>query len=182
MSRIPDLHKASSPKTLGIYIVTCSTSKFNELSTGTKPEDASGDIIEKLALTAGHRIEGRKLISDSKTMIQKTVKQVLATKTVDAVIITGGTGLSPRDVTIESTAPMMTKSIPGFGELFRKISYDRIGAAAMMSRTLAGSVKGRMLFCLPGSPDAVQTAMEQLILPELGHMIRVIREHPETNK
>jgi molybdenum cofactor biosynthesis protein B len=176
MSRVADLHKASSPKTVGIYIVTCSTSKFSELSTGTKPEDASGDIIEQLAMRAGHRIEGRKLISDSKTMIQKTVRQALAAKNVDAIIITGGTGLSPRDVTVESTAPMMKKEILGFGELFRKISYDRIGPAAMLSRAVAGSVKGRVLFCLPGSPDAVQTAMEQLILPELGHMVRVVRE------
>jgi molybdenum cofactor biosynthesis protein B len=177
MSRVVDLHKSSAPTALGIFIVTCSTSKFQELSTGTKPDDASGDIIEQLAVKAGHHVEGRELISDSKTMIQRTLKHALATKAVDAVIITGGTGLSQRDVTVESAAPMMEKEIPGFGELFRKISYDKIGPAAMMSRALAGSVKGKMLFCLPGSPDAVQTAMEQLILPELGHMIRIVREH-----
>lgn len=182
MSRVVDLHKSSAPTSLGIFIITCSTSKFHELSIGTKPEDASGDIIQQLALRAGHRVEGRELISDSKTMIQKTLKHALATKTVDAIIITGGTGLSPRDVTVESTTPMMDKEIPGFGELFRKISYDKIGPAAIMSRALAGSVKGRMLFCLPGSPDAVQTAMEQLILPELGHMIRIVREHPDARR
>ena len=96
---------------------------------------------------------------------------------MDTIIITGGTGLANRDVTVESTTPMMEKEIPGFGELFRRISYERIGPAAMMSRASAGSMKGRILFCLPGSPDAVQTAMEHLILPELGHMLRVIREH-----
>jgi len=177
MSRVVHLHKSTAPTSLGIFIVTCSTSKFHELSTGAKPDDASGDIIEQLSLKAGHHVEGRELISDSRAMIQRTLKHAFTMKTVDVIIITGGTGLSPRDVTVESTSPIMDKEIPGFGELFRKISYERIGSAAMMSRAVAGSVNGRMLFCLPGSPDAVQMAMEQLILPELGHMIRVVREH-----
>lgn len=85
--------------------------------------------------------------------------------------------VSPRDVTIESVAPTLDKEIPGFGELFRKVSYDKIGSAAMLSRALAGSISGKVVFCLPGSPDAVQTAMEKLILPEVEHIIRVAREH-----
>jgi molybdenum cofactor biosynthesis protein B len=92
-------------------------------------------------------------------------------------VITGGTGLSPTDITIESVASLITKQIPGFGELFRKLSFDKIGSAAMMSRALAGLVKEKAGFCLPGSPDPAQTAMEQLILPELGHLIKVAKEH-----
>lgn len=177
MSKVAEHHKTTSPKSLGLFIITCSTSKYHQAKSGETPEDASGDIIEKLAVIAGHEIRSRKLIDDSKTMIQKTTRQALASKQVDAVIITGGTGLSPRDVTIESIKPMVTKEISGFGELFRKVSYDRIGSPALLSRALAGLVKNKPVFCLPGSPDAVQTAMKTLILPELGHLIRVAREH-----
>jgi len=177
LSRVSELHKASAPRSLGIFIVTCSTSKFRELTEGKKPDDASGDIIERLFLNAGHRVEGRKLISDSKPMIRRAVKTALASEVVDALIITGGTGLSPRDVTIESVAPLVEREIPGFGELFRKVSYDKIGSPAMLTRAIAGLIKGKAVFCLPGSPDAVETALEKLILPELGHIIKVGREH-----
>jgi len=107
----------------------------------------------------------------------KAARRALASKSVDALIITGGTGLSPSDITIETITPLMTREIPGFGELFRKVSFDKIGSAAMLSRAVAGLVKNKVVFCLPGSPDAVQTAMEQLILPELGHVLRIARQH-----
>ena len=177
MSRVAKHHKSTSPKSVGLFIITCSTSKYNQSESGETPEDQSGDIIEKLAIDAGHQVQGRKLIDDSKVMIRRTIKNALAGKQVDALIITGGTGLSPRDVTFESVEPIITKQISGFGELFRKLSYDRIGSPAMLSRALAGLVKDKPVFCLPGSPDAVQTAMENLILPELGHLIRVAKEH-----
>ncbi len=177
MSKVPELHKASAPQSLGIFIITCSTSKFNQTMAGESPNDTSGDLIERLAAGAGHRIEGRKLTSDAKPMIIKTAIQALRTSGVDALIITGGTGLSPRDVTIEGVSPLVQKEIPGFGELFRKLSFDAIGSASILSRAFAGTSKGKAIFCLPGSPDAVQTAMEKLILPELGHIIRVAREH-----
>lgn len=177
MSKVAELHKASAPKSLGIFIVTCSTSKFNQLRAGEKTDDVSGDIIERFVKDAGHRVEGRTLISDSETMIRKTAKRALAAKNVDALIITGGTGLSPRDVTIESVAPLIEKEVPGFGELFRKLSFERIGSAAMLSRASAGLANGKAVFCLPGSPDAVQTALERLIVPELGHIAKVSREH-----
>jgi molybdenum cofactor biosynthesis protein B len=109
-------------------------------------------------------------------MIRRAVKEALASKGVDALVVTGGTGLAPRDITIETVAPFLTKEIPGFGELFRKVSFDSVGSAAMLSRAFAGLVKGKAIFCLPGSPDAVQTAMEQLILPELGHVLRIAKE------
>jgi molybdenum cofactor biosynthesis protein B len=176
LSKVAELHKYNAPASLGIYIVTCSTSKFKQLKGGLHPDDASGDIIFKLASAANHRVQGRQLISDSKSMIRKIAKRVLSSRTVDALIITGGTGLSPRDVTVESISRFVEKEVPGFGELFRKISYDRIGSAAMLSRAFAGSAKGKLIFCLPGSPDAVQTAMEQLILPEISHMIKICRE------
>ncbi len=177
MSKVHELHKTSAPKSIGVYILTCSTSKFKQLKTGQSPDDASGDTIERLASNAGHRILGRKLISDSKPMITRSAKEALRAHAVDALIITGGTGLSPRDVTVESVNRILDREIPGFGELFRKLSFDSIGSAALLSRAFAGTSKGKAVFCLPGSPDAVQTAMEKLILPELGHIIRVAREH-----
>jgi len=177
MAKVPELHKSLAPKSVGIYIITCSTSKFKELKAELKPVDVSGDTIERLAIGAGNTVEGRSLISDSKVMIVKTIKQALKASRVGAVIITGGTGMSPSDVTPESVAPMLDKEIPGFGELFRKISYESIGPPALLSRAFAGTCKGRAIFCLPGSPDAVQTAMQKLILPELGHIVGIAHEH-----
>ena len=177
MAKIPELHKSTAPKSVGIYIITCSTSKFKELKASKKPNDTSGDLIETIAQAAGHRIEGRQLISDSKPMITKTTKHALRAPRVNAIIITGGTGLSPRDVTPESIMPLVERAIPGFGELFRKISFETIGSPALLSRAFAGTSNGKAIFCLPGSPDAVQTAMEKLILPELGHIIGVAHEH-----
>ncbi|HKM51535.1 MAG TPA: molybdenum cofactor biosynthesis protein B [Candidatus Bathyarchaeia archaeon] len=176
MSKVAELHKHDAPASLGIYILTCSTSKFKELKTGQHPEDTSGDIIEKLSSTSGHRVEGRRLVSDSRPMIRRIAKKALSSKAVDILIITGGTGLSPRDVTVESISRLVDKKIPGFGELFRNISFNEIGSAAMLSRAFAGSANGKIIFCLPGSPDGVQTAMERLILPEIGHMIKISRE------
>lgn len=177
MSKIHELHKASAPHSVGIFIITCSTSKFKQMKAGERPDDTSGDIIERLASNAGNTIQGRKLISDSKPMITRSAKEALRAHAVDALIITGGTGLSPRDVTVESINPLLDREIPGFGELFRKLSFDSIGSAALLSRAFAGTSKGKPVFCLPGSPDGVQTGMEKLILPELGHIIRVAREH-----
>lgn len=177
MSKVSELHKSSAPKSLGVYVITCSTSKFNQQNAGEKPDDTSGRIIADLATKAGHRVEGHDLVSDSRLLISKATKQALRNGRVDAVILTGGTGLSPRDVTIESLSPLADKEIPGFGELFRKLSFDSIGSPALLSRAFAATSKGKAIFCLPGSPDAVQTAMERLILPELGHVIRVAREH-----
>jgi molybdenum cofactor biosynthesis protein B len=177
MSKVSELHKSSAPNSLGIYIITCSTSKFNQYKAGENPDDTSGALIADLAVKAGHRVEGHKLVSDSRLMISKAARQALRSGKVDAVILTGGTGLSPRDVTIESLSPIADKEIPGFGELFRKLSFDSIGSPALLSRAFAATSKGKVIFCLPGSPDAVQTAMEKLILPELGHIIRVAREH-----
>jgi molybdenum cofactor biosynthesis protein B len=175
MSKVSKLHKESSPMSAGVFVLTCSTSKFKQLEHNEQPDDESGDIIERLSTNAGHRICGRRLISDSKPMIRGALRTVLRSRPVDVLIVTGGTGLSTTDVTFESISPMLDKDLPGFGEIFRRISYDRIGSAAMMSRAFAGIVGRKAVFCLPGSPDGVKTAMENLILPELGHIIGLAR-------
>ncbi len=176
MSKVPELHKATAPKSVNVFILTCSTSRFNKTRAGEIADDISGDIIQQLATSAGHRIEGRKLVPDSRAAIRRAAGRALASKNVDVLIMTGGTGLSGRDISIETISPLFTKEIPGFGELFRKVSFDKIGSAAMLSRAIGGLVKDKAVFCLPGSPDAVRTAMEYLILPELGHVMRIARE------
>jgi molybdenum cofactor biosynthesis protein B len=176
MSKVVDLHKAGTPKQLGVYIITCSTSKYAEHENHKETNDTSGDIIEQMISRAGHRVEGRKLLPDSKSKIQSATRSALASQKVDALIITGGTGVSPHDITIESIRPFYEKEMPGFGELFRRISFDTIGSPAMLSRASAGVAKGKAIFCLPGSPDAVQTAVERLIIPELPHLIKIGRQ------
>ncbi|HUK50358.1 MAG TPA: molybdenum cofactor biosynthesis protein B [Terriglobales bacterium] len=177
MSSVTKLHKESAPKSVGVYIITCSTSKFKQIQANETPSDESGDIIEELARDSGNVVVGRTLISDSVPMIRKTTRKALAESRVDVVIITGGTGFSTTDATYEAIEPTLDREIPGFGELFRKISFDEIGSAAMLSRAFAGIVGQRAIFCLPGSPNAVRTAMQRLILPELGHLVGLARGH-----
>ena len=172
---IPAMHKEHARKSVGVFILTCSTSKAVQKKKGLPVEDPSGDIIEKLMREAGHRITGRTLIPDKLALLRSTVKQALRSN-AEAILITGGTGISPSDVTIEGIHPIIEKELPGFGELFRKISYETIGSAAMMTRATAGVVKGKAIFCLPGSPDGVTTAVSKLILPELGHVLSIARQ------
>jgi len=171
---IPSLHREHSRKSAAVYIVTCSTSRAEQKTKGLPVEDPSGDIIEKLMREAGHRVTGRALVPDRLVLLRNTLRQALKSD-AEAVIITGGTGIAPSDVTVEVVTSMLEKELPGFGELFRRISYDTIGSAAMMTRATAGVVKGKAVFCLPGSPDGVTTAISTLIIPELGHMLSIAR-------
>jgi molybdenum cofactor biosynthesis protein B len=109
-------------------------------------------------------------------MIEHAVKSVLDNAGLDAAIFCGGTGITPTDVTIETVSPFLDKTLPGFGEIFRRLSYDKVGSAAVMSRAVAGVAKGKALFCIPGSPDAVRISVEMLILPEAPHIVRHARE------
>ena len=175
MADIPSMHKEHALKSAAVFIVTCSTSKAEQKKGGLAVEDPSGDAIEKLVLEAGHRVVGRTLIPDRMGLLRITVRKALKSD-ADAVIITGGTGIAPSDVTVEGVSPMFEKQIPGFGELLRRISYDKIGSAAMMTRAMAGVVGGKAIFCLPGSPDGVTTAVSKLIIPELGHVLSIARQ------
>lgn len=172
---IPSLHKEYAPRSTSVFIITCSTSKAGQKRRGLPVEDPSGDKIESLMREAGHAILGRSLIPDRVALIRTTVKRAMRSG-ADAIVITGGTGIAPSDVTVEAITPLLEKEMPGFGELFRKISYESIGSAAMMSRATAGVVKGKALFCLPGSPDGVATAVSRLVIPELGHVLAIARQ------
>jgi molybdenum cofactor biosynthesis protein B len=169
-------HKATAPKQLRFAVFVCSTSRYQELQSGEEVSDVSGDTIEALLTESGHVVLSRKIIADDEGMIGEAVKSVLGSAEVDAAIFCGGTGIAAKDVTIETIQPFLEKTLPGFGEIFRRLSYDKVGSAAVMSRAVAGVAKGKALFCVPGSPDAVRISVEMLILPEAPHIVRHARE------
>jgi molybdenum cofactor biosynthesis protein B len=176
MSESTRKHKAEAPGRLRFGVFTCSTSRYLKWKKGEEFKDASGDLIEKLLRNAGHQVTLRKLIPDDRVLIRQSVKRALASPHLDAAVFCGGTGIAPSDVTIETVSPLLKKTLPGFGEIFRRLSFDEIGSAAVLSRAVAGVVKGKVLFCIPGSPDAVRLCIEKLILPETPHVVKHARE------
>ena len=169
MSReAPAAHRAYAPGSLGCAVLTVSDSR-------TTADDSSGQAIRERLESAGHRVVEHSIVSDDREAIQFAVLRALARAEVDAVIATGGTGVSPRDVTPEAIAPLVEKELPGFGELFRLLSFQEIGSAALLSRALAGTTAGKAVFVLPGSSGAVKLGMERLIVPELGHLLGQLR-------
>jgi len=169
-------HKAHAPKKLNFAIFICSTSRYEALQKGDIVSDVSGETIESLLEAAGHVVLYRRVVSDDKLMIEHAVKSVLDNAGVDAAIFCGGTGITHSDVTIETVSAFFEKTLPGFGEIFRRVSYDRVGSAAVMTRAVAGVARGKALFCIPGSPDAVRISVELLISPEAGHIVKHSRE------
>jgi molybdenum cofactor biosynthesis protein B len=139
--------------------------------TRTLETDSGGALLVELIEGAGHPVASRAIVSDDVEVIRGAVREALAHAEVRAIIVTGGTGIAPRDVTPEALAPLVEREIPGFGELFRALSYEEIGTAALLSRAFAGMIGRRIVFALPGSRGAIRTAMEKLVLPELGHLV-----------
>ena len=176
MSETSKNHKAHAPKTLSFAVFICSTSRYLAIQKGEQTTDVSGDMIEYLLKKVGHRVLFRRVVSDDNVMIEHAVKSVLENDGADAAIFCGGTGIATKDITIESVQPFLDKTLPGFGEIFRRLSYDKLGSAAVMSRAVAGVAKGKALFCIPGSPDAVRISVELLISPEASHIVKHARE------
>ncbi len=165
---VPAQHRAQAPRSLGFAALTVSDSR-------TPEDDAGGRAIREAAERAGHRVIEARIVRDAVPEIRAALRELLALPEVDVVVTTGGTGLSPRDLTLEAVAPLLERPVEGFGELFRMLSYRQVGAAAMLSRAAAGVIAGRALFALPGSPKAVALAMEELILPEAAHLVAQAR-------
>jgi molybdenum cofactor biosynthesis protein B len=139
----------------------------------TEENDTSGDAISAMLASAGHEVVGRRIVRDDPPSVRGAVKgQVM---NADVIITTGGTGITTRDGTYEVIAALLDKQLDGFGELFRMLSYEEIGSAAMMSRACAGTLGRTAVFSLPGAEAAVRLAMAKLILPELGHVVRELR-------
>jgi molybdenum cofactor biosynthesis protein B len=176
MSETSKKHKSESPGRLRFAVFTCSTSRYNQSKLHEKIEDVSGDLIETLLRNAGNMVAQRDLIPDDSEVISKSMKRVLASPEIDGAVFCGGTGITSSDLTIETVAPFLEKTLPGFGEIFRRLSFDEIGSAALLSRALAGVVKGKAIFCLPGSPNAVRLCMDKLVLPEASHIVKHSRE------
>jgi molybdenum cofactor biosynthesis protein B len=176
MSESSKRHKAQAPTTLKYAIFTCSTSRYNQSKKGEKVEDVSGDLIEMSLKNAGNMVVLRGLIPDDSDLIEKSVNKALKSPDLDAAIFCGGTGITPSDVTIETVSPFLEKVLPGFGETFRRLSFDQIGSPAVLSRAIAGVAKGKAIFCLPGSPNAARLCVEKLILPEAPHIVKHARE------
>jgi molybdenum cofactor biosynthesis protein B len=148
--------------------VTCAVLTVSD--TRTLETDAGGALAASLLQEAGHPVALRRVVRDEPAEISACLEEALAHPHVQVVVLTGGTGVAPRDRTPEAVEPHLDRVLPGFGELFRQLSYAEIGAAAMLSRALAGIAEGRVVFVLPGSRAALRLAFEKLILPEIGHL------------
>jgi len=168
-SESTELHRSEAPASVNCWIVTVS-------DTRTEDTDRGGALIRDLLEKAGHHVSGQIIVRDEARDIAESVRTAVeAISDPEAIIVTGGSGIGTRDVTPEALRPLITKELPGFGEVFRMLSWEQVGPATMLSRAFAGVIGRTLLFVLPGSTNAVQLAMEKLIVPELGHLVREVR-------
>ena len=158
-------HKSAAPSRVGCCVITVS-------DTRTEATDTGGRAIADLLAAAGHDIVGRTIVKDDPELLRDAIGRQLANPAVQAIVTTGGTGITSRDCTYEAVTAMLWKRLDGFGELFRMLSYEQIGAAAMLSRAVAGTIAGRIVVSLPGSEAAVRLAVDKLLVPELPHLVR----------
>jgi molybdenum cofactor biosynthesis protein B len=138
--------------------------------TRTEREDETGRIAVSLIEGDGHSVASHIIVSNNEDKIRVEIEKLLYDDAVEVIVTSGGTGIGSKDKTVAAVAPLLEKEIPGFGELFRRISYDEVGGAAIMSRASAGVANGKLIFCLPGSRNAVKVALTKIILPNVGHM------------
>ena len=172
MSESVEKHRDSAPDTVRVAVLTISDTRTPETDTG-------GDAVQEALEGAGHEVVDRTIVRDEASRIRTALVDALARADVDAVVTSGGTGISARDTTYEVVDRMVEKRLDGFGEIFRMLSYEEIGAAAIMSRAVAGAVGTKFVASLPGSRNAVRLAMEKLLVPELAHVVFELRKHEE---
>jgi len=163
-----DHHHQHDEHKLGVAVVTVSNSR-------TLDDDPSGDRIESLLTDEGHEVTVRELIPDEYDSVQGTVGRLADREDVDLVVTTGGTGVTPDDVTVEAVEPLLDKELPGFGELFRRRSHEEIGTRAIATRAMAGVDEGVLVCCLPGSEAAVRLGVAELVVPEAPHLVGLAR-------
>ena len=173
MSESVHKHKESAPDSVRVAVLTISDTRTPETDTG-------GDVAQELLVDAGQEVVERRIVRDEVSGIRNSLIDLLARSDVDAVVTTGGTGISARDTTYEVVERMLEKRLDGFGEIFRMLSYEEIGSSAIMSRALAGSVGGKFVASLPGSRNAVRLAVGKLLVPELAHVVFELRKHQES--
>jgi molybdenum cofactor biosynthesis protein B len=170
MSETTNRHKKEAPESIKAAVITVSDTKSQK-----KDTDTSGTYIKEALTGAGHEVISYKIVPDDEATIIETIDYIIEKQSPDAIITTGGTGISKRDVTIEAVSALLEKTLEGFGELFRSKSSKKIGSAALASRAIAGVSNGTVIFSLPGSPDAARTGMD-IILKEIGHIVKHARE------
>ena len=168
-SQSTEQHRADSPTTVRVAVLTIS-------DTRTREDDRSGDTIKTNLDWRGHTVADYAIVKDDAIQITGVIREWLTRDDIDAIITNGGTGIAGRDTTYEAISALLERRLDGFGELFRMLSWSEIGAAAMLSRAVAGVASGKAIFCTPGSSNAVKLAMEKLIGPEIGHVVHEIRK------
>ena len=161
-------HRQKSPTEVRCAVITVS-------DTRTRETDSSGQAAVDLLLSAGHQVAERVIVPDEPVQIERLVRRLSQSDEIDAIFLTGGTGVASRDQTPETLSKMLTKELPGYGELLRMLSYQEIGPAAMLSRAMGGLIGEKVLLTMPGSTAAVRLAFEKLILPELAHLVSLAR-------
>ena len=173
---VPTKHVSGAKKHYKCAILTISTSKYWKRENGEEDiGDLSGERAKELVRKNGHDLVYYEMLPDDEDKIYEGIVKALSTD-ADFIITSGGTGLTKNDVTIEVVSKLLKKEMPGFGELFRLISYEEIGTAAVLSRATAGVINQKVIFCLPGSPEAVRLALKEIILPEIAHILKHVRE------
>jgi molybdenum cofactor biosynthesis protein B len=170
VSESVEKHREASPGQVRVAVLTISDTRTPETDTG-------GNVIVELIKEAGHEIPRREIVKDDAPRIEVILQELLSDANVDAVITTGGTGISARDTTYEVVSRVIDKKLDGFGEVFRMLSYEEIGAAAILSRALAGAAGSKFVACLPGSTNAARLATEKLLVPEISHVVFELRKH-----
>ena len=162
-------HKKAAPKTVTLGVLTISTTR-------TLDTDKSGQWMSKFAIQEGHQVVHHQVVTDDAQAISEAVTGIIEIRTPDVLILTGGTGISPKDVTIEAVRPLFEKELSGFGPIYAQLSYEEIGSAAILSRATAGVIQNTLVFCIPGSLNACKLACKELIFPELGHLVKHLGE------
>jgi molybdenum cofactor biosynthesis protein B len=167
-------HHAELPKDLKFMIIITSDTIISKMFQGEPFTDVSGEVAAALIQGSGFRVVGKTFLPNDADSIRDEVRKCISSGS-DIIIISGGTGISRKDVSVEAVKPLLEKELPGFGELFRRISYESVGTSAIASRAIAGAVGNCLLFALPGSPEAVKLALQKIILPEAPHLIKMAR-------
>lgn len=158
-------HKEKSPRNVACAIFTISDTRMEET-------DESGRLLRERLTQNGHSVIQYSILKNDANDIRQKIQDLLRQDAVQVIITSGGTGLSRRDITVETVLPMLEKKLDGFGELFRFLTFQELGTASIMSRAMAGAVRGKVIICIPGSIGAVRLAIDKIILPEIGHMVR----------
>jgi molybdenum cofactor biosynthesis protein B len=175
--KVHEEHKKDAPKKINIALIVVSTSRFNEIQNNKSSSDKTIPLVKQiLEENITISLIFSEIIPDTKDHIKVLLNQLVKDPLIDAIIFSGGTGLTSNDITYETITPLLEKEIDGFGELFRYLSFKEIGSSAMLSRAIAGTLLGKTIFLLPGSPNAVKLALNKLILPELGHITYLIKK------